>query len=173
MEEAWLSGGLPGISPLLLPAAHALEQAALDILKATRNLTDEELWMQPFGINSIGFQLKHTGGSIDRLLTYCRNEQLSRGQYEFLAAENKPDISPAAGVLTARAVENIKKAVEVIRSTTEDSLFLKRSVGRRKLPTNVFGLLFHIAEHTQRHVGQIVTTAKIVKNSAAVGTKII
>jgi len=30
------------------------------------------------------------------------------------------------------------------------------------LPTTVGGLLVHVADHTQRHVGQAVTTAKIV-----------
>jgi hypothetical protein len=36
-------------------------------------------------------------------------------------------------------------------------------VGRARLPSTVFGLLFHVAEHTQRHAGQAITTAKIVR----------
>jgi uncharacterized damage-inducible protein DinB len=39
----------------------------------------------------------------------------------------------------------------------------ERFVGRRRLPTTLGGLLVHVAEHTQRHVGQMVTTAKVVK----------
>jgi uncharacterized damage-inducible protein DinB len=37
-----------------------------------------------------------------------------------------------------------------------------RTVGKKQLPTTVAGLLVHIADHTQRHVGQAITTAKIV-----------
>lgn len=164
MEEIWLSGVISGVSPLLMPAAHALEQSALDISESTRNLTDEELWMQPFGVSSVGFHLKHIAGSINRLLTYCRDERLNDEQLKNLAAENQADSLIAADALAAKAIESIRKVVKVISNTDEGTLFLTRGVGRKKLPTNVFGLLFHIAEHTQRHVGQIVTTAKIVKN---------
>lgn len=38
-----------------------------------------------------------------------------------------------------------------------------RGVGRAGLPTTVVGLLIHAAEHTQRHVGQAVTTAKVLR----------
>jgi len=37
-----------------------------------------------------------------------------------------------------------------------------RAVGRQRLPSTVIGLLVHAAEHTTRHAGQIITTAKIV-----------
>jgi hypothetical protein len=36
-------------------------------------------------------------------------------------------------------------------------------VGRAKLPATTLGLLFHAAEHTQRHVGQLMTTLKVVR----------
>ena len=41
-------------------------------------------------------------------------------------------------------------------------------VGRAKLPSNTIGLLVHAAEHTARHVGQLMTTAKVL----AAGTKV-
>lgn len=162
MEEAWLSGPLQGVSPLLMPAAHALVQASRDISNTTKVLTAAEIWAQPGGVNSVGFQLKHIAGSIDRLLTYCRDEQLNTAQLEALSSENDVDEHSNALVLTNSAVKKIDEALKVIEATTEETLLLKRFVGRKKLPTNVFGLLFHIAEHTQRHVGQIVTTTKIV-----------
>jgi uncharacterized damage-inducible protein DinB len=37
-----------------------------------------------------------------------------------------------------------------------------RTVGKKELPTTLGGLLVHVADHTQRHVGQAVTTSKIV-----------
>jgi hypothetical protein len=37
-----------------------------------------------------------------------------------------------------------------------------RYVGRKRLPTTVGGLLVHLADHTQRHVGQTITTAKVI-----------
>ena len=45
------------------------------------------------------------------------------------------------------------------------TLLEARAVGRARLPTTVLGLLFHAAEHSQRHAGQVVTTAKIVRGS--------
>ncbi|MEP7341561.1 MAG: DinB family protein, partial [Acidobacteriota bacterium] len=54
-------------------------------------------------------------------------------------------------------------ALDVIRATPDELLFEVRTVGRAQLPTNVFGLLFHIAEHTQRHTGSIIAMAKIVR----------
>ncbi len=162
MEEAWLSGPIENISPLLMPAAHALVQAAADIEKNIDDLMNEELWTKPNGAPSVGFHLCHIAGSINRLLTYCRDEKLNERQFAELAEETKINDSLDAEILTRKVLERIGEAVRVIGSTTEESLLEKRTVGRKQLPTNVFGLLFHIAEHTQRHVGQIVATAKIV-----------
>lgn len=161
-QESWLSGALGNVSPMLMPAAHALVQAARDIKSATENLTETQLWAKPNGAPSVGFHLLHVAGSCDRLLTYARGEQLSAEQFERLGAENEADNSANASFLTHKAVAEIENVIEQIRSTREEVLFEKRVVGRKKLPTTVFGLLFHIAEHTQRHVGQTIATAKIV-----------
>lgn len=162
--EAWLRGPLDGVDPLLMPAAHALVQAAVDIEQAASSLTVQELWVGPGGAASIGFHLRHIAGSIDRLLTYARGEQLSAEQFHELADERRPGEPPAeAATLTRKAAARITEAVEALRSAPKETLFEPRAVGRAQLPTNVFGLLFHIAEHTQRHTGQVVTTAKIVR----------
>lgn len=60
----------------------------------------------------------------------------------------------------SRRIEN---ALTFIKATSEESLLEARAIGREHLPTNALGLLFHIAEHTQRHTGQIITTARIVR----------
>jgi uncharacterized damage-inducible protein DinB len=162
-QEAWLSGNLEGIAPILMPAAHALVQAASDIEQAGKDLTVEEIWTKPHGAPSFAFHLRHIAGSIDRLLTYAKGEKLNAEQFAELAVEAKFDEAIDAQSLVKTASKRIEEAINFIRFTDSESLFEKRVVGRRELPTNVFGLLFHIAEHTQRHTGQVITTAKIVR----------
>ncbi len=164
-HEAWLGGPLEAVLPQLMPAAHALVQAAEDIHKAAGALTTSQVWTKPHGAPSVGFHLRHIAGSMDRLLTYARGETLDPAQLAALAAESAPDeaVVVAAPQLVAAAIGRIEQALVAIRLTPEETLFAARVVGRAQLPTSVFGLLFHIAEHTQRHVGQIVTTAHIVR----------
>jgi uncharacterized damage-inducible protein DinB len=158
--EVWLRGPLEDINPTLMPIAHALLQAREDIEIAS-TLTDEQLWHKPGGAASAGFHLRHIVGSIDRLLTYAKGEQLSKTQLEFLHNEDEP-MSNAKQLITATR-EAIDKAVEILRTTKDESLFEPRSVGRKNLPSTVIGLLYHIGEHTSRHAGQLITTSKIVK----------
>ena len=167
--EAWLSGSLEGIAPILMPAAHALVQAASDIEQAGKDLTVEEIWTKPLGAPSFAFHLRHIAGSIDRLLTYAKGKKLSSEQFAELAAEAKFDETIDAQSLIQMALERIEDAIEFLRLVDLECLFEKRVVGRRELPTNVFGLLFHIAEHTQRHTGQAITTAMIVRNQLSTG----
>lgn len=166
MEEFWLSGVIEDVPPILMPAVHALMQAARDIKSATANLADNELWIKPNDAPSVGFHLLHIAGSVDRLLTYARGEKLNEQQFADLIAENSFDQSATAAEITRKAIDKIEFAIDEIKQTPVEILFEKRTVGRKELPTNVFGLLFHIAEHTQRHVGQVITTAKIVRQTS-------
>ena len=151
-----------------MPAAHCLLQCREEIVVAAASLTTEQLWARPGGAASAGFHLKHIVGSLDRLLTYARGAQLDREQMVALRAEGEPGAPPDdASTLVARAQTAIDSAVDVLRATPEDQLFEPRVVGRAGLPSNVLGLLFHCAEHTHRHTGQLVTTAKIVKATTA------
>lgn len=161
-EESWLRGKLAGFSDVIMPAAHALVQAISDLQKFT-DLTDEELLDKPNGSASIAFHLRHIAGSTDRLLTYAKGENLSDSQFEFLKNETAETSELSAFELINQAVLSIEKVLDFCKTVSPDILFEARFVGRKKLPTNVFGLLFHIAEHTARHVGQITTTAKIVR----------
>ncbi|MDQ3798773.1 MAG: DinB family protein [Acidobacteriota bacterium] len=162
-NEAWLNGKLEGFSPVMMPAAHALAQAITDLENSAAALTREELSARPNGAPSVAFHLRHIAGSIDRLLTYSRGGELSDDQFSRLEAENSDDSQPSAAELTREAVREIRNALDELKNVSPEALFETRFVGRRRLPTNVFGLLFHIAEHTARHVGQVVTTAKIVR----------
>lgn len=161
--EAWLRGPIPGIDPMLMPAAHALVQASEDLAQAASGLSVAELWAKPGGAASVGFHLKHVIGSLGRMVTYARGRALDPAQMRELAAEGQPGDPPAdADTLIRAAQRAIADALDALRTTPRDELFATRTVGRRALPTNVIGLLFHLAEHTQRHTGQVITTAKIV-----------
>lgn len=161
--EPWLRGPLPHIDPHLMPAAHALLQASEDLEHAARPLAAAQLWMRPGGAASAGFHLKHIAGSIDRLLTYARGEPLDERQHAMLAAEREPGTPPAeVGPLIAQAQRAIATAIDTIRATPAAALLEPRAVGRARLPSTVLGLFFHIAEHTQRHVGALIATAKTV-----------
>jgi hypothetical protein len=164
MAEAWLRGPIEGVDAYLLPAAHALVQAGEEIERAVAGLTPEQVWARPGGAASIGFHLRHVVGSLDRLLTYARGHMLDAHQRAFLEVEAEPCDPPAPveplldGVRAA-----VQSALRVYRGTPRERLLEPRVVGRAALPSNVIGLLFHSAEHTQRHAGQIVTTAKVVR----------
>jgi len=160
--EAWLRGPLTGFEPMLMPAAHALVQAREDIQRAL-TATSDELWRRPGGAASAGYHLQHLAGSLDRLLTYARGESLNEAQRAALAREGTPAGSAAA--LVAAASRAIDRALEQIRQAAPDTLFEDRAVGRDRLPATVLGLIFHAAEHTTRHAGQLITTLKVVRGS--------
>ena len=162
MAEPWLRGPIAGMPPMVMPAAHALRQAAEDIPVAVTGLTAEQLWAQPGGAASVGFHLRHLSGSIDRLLTYAKGEMLSDAQMAALQAEQEPEGGDAAG-FARDTLAAIQRASDVMRDTPPGTYLEAREVGRRRLPTTVLGLLVHIAEHTQRHAGQIITTAKVAR----------
>jgi uncharacterized damage-inducible protein DinB len=161
--EAWLGGPVPGIDPILMPAAHALLQARRDLESAARTATPSELWERPGGAASAGYHLRHLAGALDRLTTYARGERLTDAQRAALAAESSTGAT--ADELIATAQETIDRALEQLRQTPAESVFDPRPVGRAALPANVLGLLFHAAEHTARHVGQLITTLKVVRGT--------
>ena len=158
--EVWLRGRLPDYLDELQPVAHSLLQVREEVERAA-GLPAEHLWARPGGAASIGFHLKHLAGSLDRLLTYTAGRQLSALQYEILAAETR-ETHESAGALVRGAQDAIDRALTHVRTTPLCTLDEQREVGRNRLPSTVLGLLFHAAEHAQRHSAQIITTAKIV-----------
>jgi uncharacterized damage-inducible protein DinB len=136
--------------------------------EAVAGLDDTQAWARPGGAASVGFHLAHLAGSTDRLLTYARGELLSRTQQEALVAEARLDLErPALGRLRTEWRAAFDRALAQLAATPESSLAEPRLVGRARLPSTVLGLLFHAAEHAQRHTGQLVTTAKIVRATRA------
>jgi uncharacterized damage-inducible protein DinB len=164
--EFWLRGPVEGVDPALMPAAHALLQTMEDAERAAAGLTIDQVWHSPGGAPSIGFHLMHLSGATDRLLTYARGERLDDAQKAALRAENEPPRKDAATLLTELRA-TIDAALAQIRATPAASIQDARTVGRAALPTTVLGLIFHAAEHSQRHAGQIVTTARIIRATSA------
>jgi len=168
--EYWLRGSVPGVPALLQPAAHALLQAREEVNSLMAGFPDEKLWERPAGVAAVGFHLRHLTGVLDRLLTYARGEALDRGQLEYLAGEGAPggkgrsvaEPGDLVGELVGRFNEQIDKALSQISATLEGSLTDVREVGRDKIPSTVGGLIFHAAEHTQRHVGQLLVTVRVL-----------
>ena len=147
-----------------MPVVHALIQAQEDLQRLVATVPAEHIWQRPGGAASIGFHVAHSGGALDRLFTYARGDGLSDAQRAAAKAEGKAGDPPATLVeLVARVNETIERAFDQLRGTTVEALLEPRKVGRAALPSNVLGLLFHAAEHTTRHVGQAITTAKILR----------
>ena len=164
--EVWLRGALPDITPLLQPVAHSLLQCRLEVRATVPTLSDSELWATPGGAAPAGYHVRHAIGSLDRLFTYARGKQLSAPQLLALAAEGQAE--ERVGIqesLVADFDDAVEHALTQLRATDPATLLEPREVGRGRLPSTVLGLLFHAAEHTQRHVGQLVTTAKVVRNA--------
>ena len=164
--EVWLRGPVDGIPAELLPGAHAFLQTLEDVEHAAAGLTLDQVWRQPGGAPSVGFHLRHLDGSTDRLLTYARGARLSAEQRAVLAGEQAV-AALEAGQLLANVRARIASALDALRATPLAMIYDARSVGRAALPTTVIGLLFHAAEHSQRHAGQVVTTARIVRGLEA------
>ncbi len=163
LPEVWLRGPVAGYPPALQPVVHALLQALEDVERHVTPLSPAALWARPGGAASVGFHARHIAGALDRLFTYARNEPLSDEQLRRLKAEGEPGDPPAAAPDVVAGVRTgIERALAQLERTPVESLDEPRAVGRKQLPTTVLGLLFHAAEHSTRHAGQIVTTAKIV-----------
>jgi uncharacterized damage-inducible protein DinB len=167
--DAWLRGPIEGMTPYLMPVAHALVQALEDVEGAVRGLTPEQLWARPGGAASLGFHLRHIGGVVERLCTYARGEPLSAGQLAEAAAEAEPgEPPPGVDELLDVLRRRVRQALDQVSNTPFEDLLARREVGRKRIPSNVLGLLFHAAEHAQRHTGQVVATAKVVRGASRV-----
>ncbi len=161
--EFWLRGPVPGIPGLLQPVAHALLQAQAEIVEALKDFPAEKLWERPNEVASVGFHLQHLRGVLDRLFTYVQDRPLLDSQLEELRLEGTPhpgnEFLPQ---LLDRFNRQISLALETLALLPEASLTQPRAVGRAKLPSTVIGLLFHAAEHTMRHTGQLIVTARML-----------
>jgi uncharacterized damage-inducible protein DinB len=160
--EAWLGGPLPGIPVALQPVGHALVQAVEEADQAVSDLSREALWTSPGGAASVGYHVRHMAGALDRLFTYARGEALTDAQRAALRDESASTPEMGGSQLIAALRAAVDRALAQLRETNPDRLDDPRTVGRARLPSSVRGLLHHAGEHTVRHAGQAITTAKIV-----------
>jgi uncharacterized damage-inducible protein DinB len=163
LPEPWMRGSIPGVHPLIAPSLYGFQQAREDLERHTDGLTRDQIWARPHGFGSLGFHLRHIAGSTDRLMTYLRGERLSEDQMQFLKSE--PDSGASRDELLASIDVVFRRAEDYARSLSPERLTEPREIGRKRLPTTVIGLLTHIAEHTQRHVGQAISAAKLARVS--------
>ena len=163
LPEPWLRGTLTEVPPVQRAVLHALERAKEDLQHWCGDLSDEELSARPGGIAPVAFHLRHIVGSTDRLLTYAEGNALSTEQIAVMKAESDAHSTRAA--LFEELDRHWESTAARVRSFTSEQLHEARFVGRQQMPTTVAGLLVHVADHTMRHVGQAITTAKIVKSA--------
>ncbi len=162
--EVWQRGPIPGIMPLLQPVAHALLQASEEVAAYTHEFPASLLWVRPAGLASVGFHLQHLTGVLDRVFTYARCESLSDWQFAQLKEEgNDTEEGYTVADLVGRFNQQVSIALQQLRDTDVSTLTEYRGIGRAGLPSTVIGLLFHAAEHSMRHVGQLMVTAAVLK----------
>lgn len=166
LPEVWLCGPLEGIPALLQPVAHALLQAQEEIHDLLLDFPETLLWEQPAGVASPGFHLQHMAGVLDRLFTYAEGQMLSAQQLEYLAKEGKPAHDTSLLSLLTAFDTQLNRSVTQLKAINTDTLTAVRMVGRKQVPSTVLGLLFHAAEHTMRHTGQLLVTVTVLKHSA-------
>jgi uncharacterized damage-inducible protein DinB len=162
--EPWLRGTHTDVPAAGRAVLHALELALDDLTNWTAGLTDAEVHAQPLGLTPIAFHLRHIARSTDRILTYAEGEQLSAVQLALLKSELTGEgKSETLAELLAEVEIAFTDAAERIRVLATANLDTPRVVGRKQLPTSIGGAMIHVADHTQRHVGQVVTTARVIK----------
>jgi uncharacterized damage-inducible protein DinB len=166
MTEPWLRGTHTELDAVTRQIVHALELAAEDVARWCSGLTDAELNARPLGVEPIAFHLRHIARSLDRLLSYAEGTQLDATQKTALKTEL--DEGATGAELMAEFTAALKTSEVRVRAFAPEDYNLERGVGRTMLPTTVGGLLVHCADHTQRHVGQIVTTAKVLLATRAI-----
>lgn len=165
-REVWQRGPVPAVPALLQPVAHALLQAREELEEMMTGFPQGQLWQKPAGMASAGFHLQHLSGVLDRVFTYARNEPLSEAQLAALAQEGKDTeakLSPT--VLVERFNRQVDIAIQQLIKTEPNTLPDYRGIGRAGLPGTVIGLLFHAAEHTMRHIGQLLVTVAVLRDA--------
>jgi uncharacterized damage-inducible protein DinB len=158
LAEAWLRGPIEGVDPLIAPVLFTFRQAREDLSRYAARLTPAQLWARPHGFGSVGFHIRHIAGSAERLLSYLEERSLTPEQLAAIESEHESGMD--AERLLAGFDLSLRQAEAIIRRIDPATLAAPRFVGRKRLPTTVIGLLTHIAEHTQRHIGQAISAAK-------------
>jgi hypothetical protein len=164
-REAWLRGPVEGVPPLLQPVAHALLQAREEVEAMMTGFPEIFIWVKPAGMASPAFHLQHFTGVLDRLFTYARGEALTAAQLEYLSLEGRETgHAPGLDEMLTNFQNQVDKAIAQLKAIDQNTLTDVRGVGRAQIPSTVIGLLVHAAEHVMRHTGQLLVTARLLRN---------
>ncbi len=161
--EVWMRGPIPGVPELLQPVAHALLQVKEETWELMGDFPWARLWVQPLGMASVAFHIRHICGVIDRMFSYADKQPLTEVQMDYLGAEAIEDLLLSKAELLMQLDMQVNKAIEALKRMPVADLTEPRGIGRKQIPTTLIGLLFHAAEHSQRHLGQLLVTAKLVQ----------
>jgi uncharacterized damage-inducible protein DinB len=160
VSEPWLRGTLSDVPVVQRALLHSLQMAEEDTAKWCRDLDDRELHARPFNLPSVAFQLRHIARSLDRFCSYAEGTPLTPEQFAALASEKDGDGTRES--IFSELEESLERTRQRLDAIVRQPLDRPVAIGRKALPTNLTGLLIHAAEHTQRHVGQAITTAKLI-----------
>ena len=161
--EVWQRGPIAGIPALLQPVAHALLQSSEELHLIMNGFPEGVLWGKPAGVASPGFHLQHITGVLDRLFTYARKESLTNGQLYSLSMEgDKNKTKQSTKELIETFNQQVSISIDELKKANVETLTETRTIGRKQIPTTLIGLYVHAAEHTMRHIGQLLVTVKVL-----------
>ncbi|WP_304238733.1 DinB family protein [Jiulongibacter sediminis] len=163
LPEVWLRGPLPEVPALLQPAAHSLLQTVEELKETLADFPDDLMIREVAGRATVAFHARHMTGVLDRMMTYSKGLPLSEMQFDFLKGEKKASPLPNTRALITQFEDKVKEAFLYFKSLEGSDLTEQRIVGRKHLPSTVIGLLYHAAEHAQRHLGQLIVTVSVLR----------
>lgn len=157
--EPWLRGIVTTLNPVVAHLLRASEQIREESAAALESLDTAAVWARPHGMTSAGFHARHLAGSTHRLCVYLEGNQLSQQDLAAAAAESAGD----------ETTEDLMKLIndafaryeEIVRTLGPEDFGAIREIGRQRLPATAVSLAIHIAEHGQRHTGQLIAVAKL------------
>lgn len=165
-KEVWQRGPIENMPALLQPIAQALLQAREELYEMMFNFPDKLLWERPGGVASPAFHLQHLTGVLDRLFTYAKEQSLTEKQLYLLSLEgNKEKYWLDLSAMLELFHKQVDLSLDELSKTNTDTLTNARAIGRQKIPTTLIGLYIHAAEHTMRHIGQLLVTVRIIQST--------
>lgn len=159
--EAWMRGPIDGLHPVTSHLLRAAEQIREDARTAIGSLTPAEIWSTPQGMTSAGFHAKHLAGSAYRLLTYLSGGQLTPEQLSAIPKEGEGS-ETAAELLSSISVA-LSRYEEAVRALRPEDFGAIREIGRKRYRATAISVAIHIVEHSQRHIGGMIASAKLAR----------
>ncbi len=165
LPEPWLRGTHNDLDPIRRGILHALDLCGEDASLWCKSLRDDQLLERPAGLAPIVFHLRHIVRSLDRLLTYAEGKQLSPAQMDALKSElDTSGLHPSSvSEVYDEFRTGLRRAAGRIRAIAPERFHESVAIGKKQLPATIGGILVHCADHTQRHTGQLITTAKVLQ----------